>query len=71
MQRYYDKLYYGPGYISGQVQGVDDSINMGYTFWNSGSKYSILLDALVNDKKQLSLKEENLKEETEVGESES
>lgn len=38
----YDRAYYGTGYIRNQVAGVNDSINMGYTFWNAGNDYRIL-----------------------------
>jgi len=50
MNRSYDNEHYGPKYIQGQVQGVEESLNMGYTFWNSASKYSILLESLNNEK---------------------
>lgn len=39
----YDRRYYGPYYVKRQTDGIKDSINMGYTFWNSASRYSILL----------------------------
>ncbi len=38
----YDRDYYGPEYVANQVRGVEESIDMGYTFWNMGVKYQIL-----------------------------
>jgi hypothetical protein len=46
----YDLQYYGENYIRNQVNAVDNSINMGYTFWNSGSKYDILLSTYLGKK---------------------
>lgn len=58
----YDKKYYGPSYISNQVKGVNNSLNMGYTFWNPATRYSILLDSL-NLGKMAILNKKNLKDE--------
>ncbi len=38
----YDRTYFGSNYIKNEVRGVQDSINMGYTFWNMGMNYQIL-----------------------------
>lgn len=44
----FDRKYYGPRYIAGEISGVQDSIDLGYTFWNMGMKYSMLPDAYSN-----------------------
>jgi hypothetical protein len=44
----YDKEYYGSDYINKEILGVKNSINMGFTFWNSSTKYKILLDTILN-----------------------
>jgi hypothetical protein len=41
----FDRKYYGPAYIAGEISGVQDGVDLGYTFWNMGMKYSILSDA--------------------------
>lgn len=38
----YDREFYGPEYVKNEINGIDDSIDMGYTFWNMGVKYQIL-----------------------------
>ncbi len=35
----YDLEYYNEDYISNQIKGIEDSVNMGYTLWNMGGKY--------------------------------
>ena len=37
---------YGPGYIKNQVKGALESGCSGYTFWNAGGNYGMLLKAL-------------------------
>ncbi len=44
----YDRKYYGPKYIADEITGIQDSINLGCTFWNMGMKYSILNEACSN-----------------------
>lgn len=38
----YDRDYYGPDYVRNEIDGVNDSIDLGYTFWNMGVKYQVL-----------------------------
>jgi hypothetical protein len=38
----YDRKYYGAQYLANEVKGVEDSIDLGYTFWNMGVKYQLL-----------------------------
>lgn len=38
----YDREYYNETYVSGQILGVADALNFGYTFWNAGNYYSIV-----------------------------
>jgi hypothetical protein len=44
----FDRKYYGPKYIAGEINGVQDAIDLGYTFWNMGMKYNMLTDAYSN-----------------------
>ncbi len=44
----FDRKYYGPRYIADEISGVQNSIDLGYTFWNMGMKYSMLPDAYSN-----------------------
>lgn len=38
----YDREYYNETYVSGQLLGVADALNLGYTFWNAGNYYTIV-----------------------------
>jgi hypothetical protein len=38
----YDRRYYGPDYVRNEIRGVRDSLNLGFTYWNSASDYSII-----------------------------
>lgn len=38
----YDRHYYGTEYVRSEIRGVFDSLNLGYTYWNSASDYSIV-----------------------------
>lgn len=42
MHTAYDRKFYGASYIAGEVKGVNESIGLGYTFWNMGVKYELL-----------------------------
>jgi hypothetical protein len=44
----YDREYYGTNYILNQVAGVKESVDSGYTFWNAGNFYGILLQTYPN-----------------------
>jgi len=44
----FDRKYFGPRYIADEISGVEDSVNLGYTFWNMGMKYNILPEAYSN-----------------------
>ncbi len=35
----YDRMYYGDGYVKGQIAGVRDSRNEGMLFWNNSGRY--------------------------------
>ncbi|MCX7820872.1 MAG: putative glycoside hydrolase [Brevinematales bacterium] len=35
----YDREYYNEEYISNEIKGIEDSVNMGYIFWNMEGKY--------------------------------
>lgn len=48
----YDRNYYGVGYISNEVLGVDQSVNRGYLFWNTSGDFSILADVFETDSGQ-------------------
>lgn len=48
----YDRKYYGVSYVNKEIQGIQDSINMGFTFWNSSTKYKILLDTVLTNKEK-------------------
>ncbi len=38
----YDREYYNETYVSGQILGVADALDLGYTFWNAGNYYTIV-----------------------------
>ncbi len=44
----FDRKYYGSRYIANEISGVEDGVDLGYTFWNMGMKYSIISDAYKN-----------------------
>ncbi len=35
----YDRLYFGTNYILNEIRGVEEGLNMGYTFWNALGNY--------------------------------
>ncbi len=45
----YDRHYYGAEYVRNEIRGVHDSLDFGYTYWNSASDYSILRTAFLTN----------------------
>ena len=38
----YDREFYNENYVSGELTGIADALDLGYTFWNAANNYSLI-----------------------------